>query len=105
MTIGTELQDETLVLTRNRDFKWTFTNLDSAGAAVNYPSGQLFFELFTDPKTTWTFSISGAVASLKVESTAVDLIPPRTRWQLVWLPLGEAAGGDPLAIGTVVVQG
>jgi hypothetical protein len=31
-------------------------------------------------------------------------VPARTRWQLVWLPDGEAAGGDPLARGLVKIQ-
>jgi hypothetical protein len=56
------------------------------------------------PLTLWEFSIAGYTASLKVESTEVDKILPRTKWQLVFLPTGEAAGGDPIARGTVTVQ-
>ena len=54
--------------------------------------------------TKWAFSIVGSLASLKVESEAADLIQPRTHWQLVFLPDGELAGGDPIARGRVTVQ-
>lgn len=54
--------------------------------------------------TYWNFDIDGSTADLKVESQEVDLIGQRTRWQLVFLPDGEAAGGDPVARGTVRVQ-
>lgn len=54
--------------------------------------------------TQWPFTISGSIASIKVESEASDLIVPRTNWQLVFLATGEAAGGDPLARGLVKVQ-
>lgn len=54
--------------------------------------------------TRWDFDIVGDTAELKVESEAVDLIQPRTRWQLVFQPDGEAAGGVAIARGTVVVQ-
>lgn len=56
------------------------------------------------PLTKWDFVIAGDTASLKVESPEVDKILPRTRWQLVFLPTGEAAGGDPVARGSVTVQ-
>ncbi|EFV12957.1 DUF7264 domain-containing protein [Segniliparus rugosus] len=54
--------------------------------------------------TIWPFTIDGAKATIKVESEQVDLIEPRTRWQLVFLPEGEPAGGDPVARGRVMVQ-
>lgn len=54
--------------------------------------------------TKWPFVIDGATASLKVESEDADKIPARTHWQLVFLPEGEAAGGDPIARGRVAVQ-
>lgn len=54
--------------------------------------------------TYWNFSIDESTADLKVESSEVDLIGQRTLWQLVFLPDGEAAGGDPIARGTVRVQ-
>jgi len=105
--IGVVVDGDSLVLWTGRDFKWGFTNLDANGNSTNYPSGSLYFELLysTDggitPTTQWTFSISGATATLKVESTDADLIPARTQWQLVFLPTGEVAGGDPIAYGTV----
>ena len=54
--------------------------------------------------TLWEFTIAGTKASLKVESEAVDKVANRTHWQLVWLPAGEPAGGDPVARGVVRVQ-
>ncbi|ATW59978.1 hypothetical protein SEA_PHLORENCE_3 [Mycobacterium phage Phlorence] len=45
--IGIELEPDQLVLTRRRDFKWTFENLDDQGLPVNFPAGELFFELDT----------------------------------------------------------
>ena len=45
--IGVELEQDELVLTKGRDFKWAFVNLNSAGAATAFPSGTLYFELST----------------------------------------------------------
>lgn len=64
-------------------------------------------ELGQGPKTTWLFEVDPgetSIATLKVESEKVDLIRPRTKWYLVFLPDGEEAGGEPLARGTVAVQ-
>lgn len=102
--IGVELGYDELVLTKGRDFRWNFVNLDDSGNEVDYPAGSLYFELGTSPLTTWTFTIAGAVASLKVESDQVALIPNRCKWQLVFRPSGEVAGGDPVARGIVRVQ-
>lgn len=54
--------------------------------------------------TIWEFDISGSSATVKAESEEVALIQSGTRWQLVFLPAGEAAGGYPVARGTVRVQ-
>lgn len=54
--------------------------------------------------TKWPFTISGDTATLKIESSEVDKIVPRTKWQLVFLPAGEAAGGQAITRGSVVVQ-
>lgn len=103
--IGVELDQDELVLTKGRDFKWAFVNLDASGAAQAFPDGTLYFELYTSPTPTiWTFTVAGSQALLKVESTAVDVIPSRTRWQLVFRQTGEAVGGDPLARGVVRIQ-
>lgn len=103
--IGVPLEQSVLVLTKGRDFRCTFKSQDGAGVTTNFPSGSLFFEIATSPTPlTWTFSITGSTATLKIESTVVDTIPDRTKWQLVFMPTGEAAGGDPIAIGTVKVQ-
>lgn len=45
--IGVSLERDQLVLTRGRDFKWTFTNLDANGNPIDFPAGQLFFEIST----------------------------------------------------------
>jgi hypothetical protein len=103
-TIGLDLAQDQLILQKGRDFRWQFQHVDDAGSPANFPAGSLYFEFATAPVTTWTFQITGADAALKVESTAVDLIPARTSWQLVFRPAGEAAGGDPVARGTVSVQ-
>lgn len=104
-SIGVDLEQVDLFLTKGRDFRWNFVHLNEAtNDPEAFPSGSLFFEFDTSPVTQWIFSISGSEASLKVESDEVDSIPARTRWQLVFLPAGEAAGGDPIARGTVQVQ-
>lgn len=102
--IGVELEQDELVLTKGRDFRWTFTNLDSSGSPTAFPSGSLYFEVYTSVPKTWTFSISGSTATIKVESDEVATVPARTKWQLVFRPSGEAAGGDPIARGTVRIQ-
>lgn len=56
------------------------------------------------PFTIWAFDIDGPTASLKVESEDCDVIPARTKWQLVFMPDGEPAGGDAVARGIVKVQ-
>src|SRR4051812_2415256 len=47
--IGIELDTDQLVLTRGRDFKWTFENLDNSSPPkpLDFPPGQLFFEIST----------------------------------------------------------
>lgn len=106
--IGLCLESDTMILYTGRDFKWTFQSLaDDRVTPVNFPAGDLYFEILfsTDggstPTTKWHFTISGNNAALKVESAVADLIPSRTKWQLVFLATGEAAGGDPVAYGTV----
>jgi hypothetical protein len=103
--IGVELDPVDLVLTKGRDFRWTFENLDSSDLPVDFPSGTLYFEVATASPLTWTFTIVGSLASLKVESEVVNTVPSRTKWQLVFRPTGEVAGGDIVAYGTVRVQG
>ncbi|UXE03319.1 minor tail protein [Mycobacterium phage Gilberta] len=55
--------------------------------------------------TIWPFIIDGTEATIKVESEEADLIPERTVWQLVFLPDGEPAGGDPITYGRVTRLG
>jgi hypothetical protein len=107
VAIGIKLTPDSLVLTEGRDFIWAFQNIGSDGQTPeDFPVGELFIELDTgESPTVWDFIIVDDVASLKIESTAADLIPARTEWQLVWLPDGEPAGGEAVAIGTVRRQG
>lgn len=102
--IGTELEMSSLVLTKGRDFRWIFRNLGEGDVPTPFPAGSLYFEFDTTPVKTWQFTVSGTDASIKVESVDVDQIPNRTRWQLVFRPSGESAGGDPIARGVVRVQ-
>lgn len=108
--IGIELAADQLVLTKGRDFRWAFENLDEAGEPIDYPAGALYFEfptiidgLSSEP-VKWPFTIAGSLATIKKESTEVAGIPGRSKWQLVFLADGEAAGGEPIARGTVKVQ-
>lgn len=103
--IGVALEPDVLYLQRGRDFRWSFNFIDENGVSANFPVGELYFEFCGNPPVKWQFSIVADSAALKVESTEADKIAARTKWQLVWLPDGEAAGGDPIAYGTVVVQG
>lgn len=104
--IGVELDTDTLVLTAGRDFRWAFELTDDHDAAVPFPAGNLFFEFLPKGGTAlrWNFVIAGSLASIKVESDQVALVGHGARWQLVWMPDGEAVGGDPWARGKVVVQ-
>lgn len=105
VTIGTELDNEQLVLIKGRDFRWSFQNLDVNDQPVDFPAGSLYFEFTGVTADPWTFTIDGDTASLKVESDVVDTIPARTKFQLVFLSDGEAEGGDAIALGSVTVQG
>lgn len=107
MAIGVKPESDTLYLWRGRDFKWNFDNLDVSGALQDFPAGELFFELEVGgaEPVKWVFEILGSRATLKVESEAVDLVPDRTLWQLVFLADGEASGGDPISRGRVVRVG
>lgn len=58
-----------------------------------------------DPVEIWPFDIVGAVATVDIESNQTNAMPARTVWQLVFLPDGEAEGGDPIGTGTVQRQG
>lgn len=54
--------------------------------------------------TNWFFSIDSNFATIEVQSDVADTILPRTPFQLVFLPEGETAGGEALALGRVSVQ-
>jgi hypothetical protein len=99
----------TLELVEGGDYVWNFElkyppGHAQAGAPQPFPSGQLFYRIFTDPvETKWQFTIAGSTASIKTESEEVAKIKDRTRFHLVWLPAGELAGGQVWAVGKVRV--
>lgn len=99
----------TLELVDGGDYVWNFElrfppGHVQAGQPQPFPPGSLFYRIFTVPvETKWQFTVSGAEASIKVESEQVALIPDRTRFHLVWLPVGEMAGGQVWATGKVRV--
>lgn len=104
--IGPVFEPDKMYLTTGRDFKWAYRLVDKDGVSVDFPPGRLYFELATCPEPVqWDFVIDGSVASIKVEHEVADLIPNRTRFQLVFLHEAEPAGGDPISLGTVQRQG
>ena len=103
--IGVDMDPVDLVLTRGRDFRWSFQHVNDSGTAVDFPAGSLYFEVGSAAPQFWTFVIAGSVASLKVESDVVASVTSNSKWQLVFQPVGEAAGGDVLAYGNVRLQG
>ena len=104
--IGPVFEPDKMYLTTGRDFKWAYQLVDKNNVPVDFPAGKLYFELFTcDEVTVWDFVIDGSVASIKVEHEIADLIPNRTKFQLVFLHSAEPAGGDPISMGSVQRQG
>lgn len=104
--IGPVFEPDKLFLTTGRDFKWAYQLVDKDNNPVDFPAGRLYFELATCPDpTVWEFVISGSLASIKIEHEKADLIPNRTKFQLVFLHADEPAGGDPISLGTVQRQG
>lgn len=101
MHVGLPLTDDVMYLTRGRDFLWGMQLVDKEGRPHDFPAGRLFFEVGS---AVWECRIEGSHAYLKVESDIADGVQNRTRWQLVFLPEGEAAGGLPVARGYVKVQ-
>lgn len=61
--IGTVLAADQLVLTRGRDFKWVFENLDENDEPANYPAGELYFELDTGGEHNALQEVSVTAAS------------------------------------------
>ena len=61
--IGTVLAEDQLVLTRGRDFKWTFENTDENDEPLDFPEGELYFELDTGGETNALQRVSVTAAS------------------------------------------
>ena len=112
--IGLQLESSWLVLTRHRDFIFTFEFKDNAGNPVAYPqAGDLMLEFYTG-KDTPVFPLpfqilqdknNPTIARLVIQSEDVAKIPARAKWQLYWLPDSDPVGGDPIAYGYVKLQG
>jgi hypothetical protein len=100
--VGVPQRDDVMFVTRGRDFFWNVELVDQCGDPLPFPPGDLFFE-FVDG-SRWFFDVDGSVASLKVESEVADTVANRARWQLVFLPEGEPAGGTAWAKGYVKVE-
>ena len=100
----------TVALVSGADFVWSEQLFYPSGHALAgqpqpFPPGSLYYEFSTSPlKTVWPFTISGSVASMKVESVEVDKIPARVGVKLRWLPAGELAGAQVWASGKVRVS-
>ena len=101
--VGSPLRDDVMFLVRGRDFVWGFELVTREGVLVDWPAGELFFEVFSDPVRRWDCRVEGAQAFVGVGSGVTDLVPNRCRWQLVWLPVGGLPAGVPVARGYVKV--
>jgi hypothetical protein len=101
-SVGVSLRDTVMYLTRGRDFVWNIKLVDPCGDPQEFPAGDLFYEFANGER--WFFEVDGGLASIKVESEVADRVSNRARWQLVFLPEGEPAGGIAWARGYVKVE-
>ena len=97
--VGHPVDEDVMFLTAGRDMDWGIEFTEPCGTPVDIAHGDLFFDFPNSDR--WFFTVSGNKATLKVESEVVDRVADRSRWQLVFLPHGEAAGGVCLARGYV----
>jgi hypothetical protein len=82
---GVELDPDQIVLTRGRDFRWTFKNLDDTSTPINpvytnYPPGDLYFELLTGgaQNALQAIEVSGAdggTYTLSLDGHATTALP------------------------------
>lgn len=78
---------------------------DSSLTGIDTPSVTVdILESGKAPLTLWHFDVSDSTATLKVESEDANKIPDRLDWQLVFMPDGEEAGGDPIALGITKIK-
>lgn len=45
--IGVDIPADRLIIQKGRDFNWSFTNIDTDGSGIDFPSGELYFEFDT----------------------------------------------------------
>ena len=96
--VGGKVPDEPLEIVAGRDVERTRQFVDGMRKPLDFPAGSLVLEV---AGAKFPFSIAGSVAYLKVKSEVADLWPQRSRYQIFWLPAGEAGGGQAVAIGSV----
>jgi hypothetical protein len=70
--IGVDLDSDQLVLTKGRDFKWSFDNLDANKEPTNFPAGELYFELQTAGQTNALQQISILRANGGIYTLSLD---------------------------------
>lgn len=102
--MGVFLNPEPLPLYRGRDYQRTFVSKDATTKQpIPFPAGSLYIEFCGTPPKKFTATINGSNAVFKIESEDCDKIADRTKYQLVWMPAGEAAGGQCVGYGNVKV--
>jgi hypothetical protein len=75
--IGVDLDSDQLVLTRGRDFKWTFQNVDQNDQPVDFPAGRLYFELQTggQQNARQLVTLTGAAGGTYKVTAATPAVP------------------------------
>lgn len=108
---GREATVELLTLVTGDDFEWSYTWDDGAGGS--WPTGRTLYYQFQDAATgdgwvggsQWSYTIVGAVASLRIESTVADAMPDRTPYRLIMAdPTTSPTTEHVLIIGNVKRQ-
>lgn len=103
--IGLKLERSWLYLTTGREFNCSLQlTMPDSNLPTDWPSGSLYFEFDDGVPTQWPLTIAGPYATLLVDSTAADLIPRQTKWQLIFVATGDTSGGVPVGRGITVVQ-
>lgn len=77
---GVDLELSKLTLVRGRDFKWAFQNLDENAEPIDFPDGQLFFEIQTGGEHDATQTIamsgtSGGTYTVAIDGHTADALP------------------------------
>ncbi|WP_428847105.1 DUF7264 domain-containing protein [Nocardia arthritidis] len=87
---------EPLILITGDDFKWAYTWMPNGSQAPFPPNRELYYEFKNGTggawsgSLKWVYTISGAVASIRVESEIADTITNRTPYRLVFRDKGAS---------------